>query len=202
MPEPSAPTTPILWLVSRRLAPRRLDVADVCSPNVDSPPGVAPHPPHQRPCTAGRRQPAPRFRLMDVLLISHEAPPCRGIGVDGLPDRAGEILLGARRPDRGSDDLARRHSKGTDHAQRPVANVFELAPFDLPWPHRVGGGRPFERLYRRQFNALHHASPQVMPPHSYQPQGAAAANQSADQPGAAPRLRADRTSGRRYGLRH
>ena len=56
-----------------------------------------------------------------------------------------EIGLGAAIPYRALD-FAGDNVEGGDQGLRAVADIFELAPFHLPWLHGQGGRGAFQRL--------------------------------------------------------
>ncbi len=69
---------------------------------------------------------------MDVQVIRYEHPRRTRVSGHRLLDVAGEVGLGTRRADRGSDQLPGRHLEVADQGQRPVPLVLELDPRGFP----------------------------------------------------------------------
>jgi len=86
------------------------------------------------------------FGLVGVEVVGEEEPTRVGVGVDGLSDVRGEVLLGAARAKGGGKDRPGGDVEGGDQAEGAVADVLVFAAFGAAGAHGLGGCRAFERL--------------------------------------------------------
>lgn len=91
-------------------------------------------------------EPYKRLRFVRVELIDHECPGGVGIGVDGLLNVGGEVLLCSSRSDARTDDFTRDHVEVREQAQGAVTLVFKLDTLGHAGPCRLRWVDAFERL--------------------------------------------------------
>src|SRR5436305_231431 len=93
---------------------------------------------------------------MDVEVITDKMPTrdLRISGDDGLGMRQ-KIILSARGPTGGGQDLTCYHITAHDHRARPMAEIFKLSPFDFVRSQRQSRVLAFQGLDSCQFVWTH-----------------------------------------------
>jgi hypothetical protein len=86
------------------------------------------------------------FRHVGIEVVTDDTPRrgwrCRG---EQIPHECNEILFGTGIADRAAD-LAGRDIERRDQGFGAVPDIFELAPFDMPWLHGQAFGGAFQGL--------------------------------------------------------